>query len=125
MQRHPQEDIVYVVVDSARIIADGLPYVYSDRHAKRKVARFFNEPGSFHELRWDVIRSKDWKNTEDDFQRRDFKQAEFLVRNHVPTAYIDRLFVKNEARGADIANIVRKLGLEIPVQVAQDGKLYF
>lgn len=76
-------------------------------------------------LRWDVIKAKDWKNTEDDFQRRDFKQAEFLVKNHIPVNYIDRIIVKNEAKKIEIEDIVRNLGLDIPVIVAREGKLYY
>lgn len=37
---------------------------------------------------------------------------------------IDRLFVKTEVKMKEIADIVRKLDLEIPVQVAREGKLY-
>jgi len=125
VRQYPQEDIVYVVVNSAHILAGDFQYVYTDQHAKRKVARFFTDPKDFGQLRWDVIRSKDWKNNEDDLRRRDFKQAEFLVRHHIPTSYIDRLFVKTEAKMKEIADIVRKLDLEIPVQVAREGKLYF
>ncbi len=125
VMQYPQEDIIYIIIDSARIIASDLQYVFTDRHAKTKVARFFNDPAHFDQLKWDIIRSKDWKNTEEDFQRRDFKQAEFLVRNHIPASYIDRIFVKSGARKGEIEDIVRKLDLEIPVTIAREGKLYF
>lgn len=125
VSQYPQEEIVHVVIDSARIIERGMRYVFTDRHAKTKVARFFNDPTYLDQLKWDIIRSKDWKNTEDDFERRDFKQAEFLVRHHIPVSLIDRLFVKTEGKRVEIENIVRKLDLEIPVQVAREGKLYY
>ena len=125
VHQYPQEDIVYIVIDSAHIMAGNFQYVYTDQHAKRKVALFFTEPEDFRQLRWDVIRSKDWKNTEEDLRRRDFKQAEFLVRHHIPTSYIERLFVKTEEKRERIEDIIRKLGLELPVQVAREGKLYF
>lgn len=125
LQKYSQEEIVYIVVPAARIIDDGLQYVFTDRNAKQKLARYFTDPIHFEELRWDVIRSKDWKNTEDDLQRRDFKMAEFLVRHHIPTSYVDRLFVKSEDKRVEIVDIIRKLDLETPVQVAREGKLYF
>lgn len=125
VRQYPQEDLVYLVVNSAHILAGDFQYVYTDQHAKRKVARFFTDPEDFGQLRWDVIRSIDWKNTEDDLRRRDFKQAEFLVRHHIPTTYIHGLFVKTESKMKEIADIVCKLGLEMPVQVAREGKLFF
>ena len=125
VKQYPQEEIIFIIIDSARIIASGLKYVFTDRHAKTKLAQFFTNPVQLDQLKWDVIRSKDWKNTEEDFQRRDFKQAEFLVRSHIPASYIDRIMVKTVEKREEIDKIVRKLGLAIPVQVAREGKLYF
>ena len=125
VQQYPQEDIVYIVIDSARIIKHELQYVFTDRHAKVKLANFLTDLKDLNRLRWDVIKSKDWKNTEEDFERRDFKQAEFLVRYHIPVHLINTLVVKNEVKKVEIEDIVRNLGLAIPVVVARDGKLYY
>ncbi|WP_164126415.1 type II toxin-antitoxin system toxin DNA ADP-ribosyl transferase DarT [Sphingobacterium luzhongxinii] len=123
--KYPQKDIVFIVVNSADIIAQGADYVFTDRHAKSTLAQFSTNPDDLHLLKWDVIRSKDWKNTENDFQRMDFKQAEFLVKDHIPVNFINRIFVKTEAKKVEIEIIVRNLGLDIPVIVAREGKLYY
>lgn len=123
--QYPQKDIVYLVIDSKQIIEADFQYVFTDRHAKVKLAKFFNQPDDLQLLRWDIIKSKRWDNTEEDFQRMDFKQAEFLVRDHIPTHFINRLIVKNDERRRDIEEIVRKLDLNIPVSNAPDGKLYY
>lgn len=125
VKQYPQEDIVFIVINSADIIASGRRYVFTDRHAKSTLANYSTNPDDLHRLKWDVIRSKDWKNTENDFQRMDFKQAEFLVQDHIPVNYIDMLVVKNEAKKVEIENIVRNLGLNISVVIAKEGKLYY
>lgn len=125
VKQYPQEDIVFIVINSADIIAQGGGYVFTDRHAKRKLAQFSTNPKDLHLLKWDIIRSKDWKNTENDFQRMDFKQAEFLVHEHISVDFIYKLIVKNEAKRLEIENIVRNLGLNIPVVIAREGKLYY
>jgi len=125
VEKHPQEDIVYIVIDSARILEYGLQYVFTDRHAKRKVARFSINPDDLAHLRWDIIKSKDWKSTEDDLERRDFKQAEFLVKYHIPVQLIETLVVKNMVKKLEIEEIVRKLGLAVNVVVAREGRLYY
>ena len=100
-------------------------WVFTDRHAKRKLARFSTDPNDLTRLRWDIIKSKDWHNTEYDFERRDYKQAEFLVNEYIPVHFIEYLFVKNETKKIEIEDIVRKLGLAVPVVVAREGKLYY
>ena len=46
-------------------------------------------------------------------------------KNHIPVSYIDKIVVKNEAKKIEIAEIVRNLGLDIPVVVAVEGRLYY
>ena len=125
VKQYPQEDIVFIVVNSADIITQGGGYVFTDRHAKRKLAQFSTNPDDLHLLNWDAIKAKDWENTENDFQRKDFKQAEFLVRSHIPVHFIASLVVKNECKRVEIENIVRNLGLNISVVIAREGKLYY
>lgn len=84
VKQYPQEDIVFIVINSADIIASGRRYVFTDRHAKSTLANYSTNPDDLHRLKWDVIRSKDWKNTENDFQRMDFKQAEFWCKTISP-----------------------------------------
>lgn len=125
VKQYPQDDIVYIVINTASIIERRLPYVFTDRHAKRRTANFSTDPADLMNLRWDVIKSKDWKNIAEDIERRDFKQAEFLVRHHIPTELIEMFVVKNQVKKTEIEEIISNLELAVPVVVAREGKLYY
>jgi len=111
--QRPQQDIVYVISSFDRVSELGLDYAFSDQHAKTALARFFNSPDNFNEVDWETVRSKDWKNTSSDYNRRDRKQAEFLVRSFVPVEAIQAIGVATEVRRSHAQALVDKLGLDI------------
>lgn len=125
VQRRSQEEIVYIVSSVERIEEEGLEFVFSDRNAKLNLARFFNDISDFTELEWDIIQSKTWANTDNEPNRKDLKQAEFLIRNEMPVTCIEQIVVKNDARKTEIENMITQHGLEIPVVVDNQRKLYY
>lgn len=68
---------------------------------------------------------KTLENTEEDFDRMRRKQAEFLVRHHVPVNCISSVVVLNETRKTFVEEIVTQLGLEIPVRVNPNNQFYY
>ena len=53
---------------------------------------FYNHIDNLAKLDWNIISKQYWYNTEDDYDRMRRKQAEFLVKRHVPTnipIYVD------------------------------------
>lgn len=125
VKQTPQEDIVFIVCDFDVIDNSELEYIFTDRNAKLDVVKFFRDKSDFDKLKWDIIHSKDWKNTPEDFTRKDHKQAEFLIRNNIPIDCFFALVVKNETKRAEIEEIVSNLGLQIPVRIENPGRLYY
>lgn len=121
----PQEDIVFIVCDFDVIDNSDLEYIFTDRNAKLDVANFYRNKADFDKLKWDIIYSKDWANTPEDYKRKDYKQAEFLIRNNVSVNHFLALVVKNETRKAYIEKMVNDIGLQVTVKVATPGKLYY
>lgn len=76
-------------------------------------------------MKWEVITSQDWKNSEMDIARRDFKQAEFLVRHFMPLSGIECLVVKTEEKKEILERIIAELPVSVPVYVDQINKLYY
>jgi hypothetical protein len=125
VQQRPQNDIVFVVCHYRKIKELGLQFVFTDRNAKMAIANYYTEEADFEQLDWLSIQTKHWKSDETDIQRRDKKQAEFLVRNHVPVSAIAALVVKTEARKLYFEEIIRILGLEIAVHVDTNCQIYY
>ena len=120
-----QEDIVFIAVSFQKVKDYQLEFVFSDRNAKISLANFYNDETGFEKLNWDVIQNRDWANTEEDFERKDLKQAEFLIRSFVPVKCIAYLIVKTEARKQFFKEIVHTLELDIQVSLDPKHKLYY
>lgn len=123
--KRPQNDIVYFVSSVEKIEENRLPFVFSDRHAKRAIANFYSSKQDLVNLDWNCINNKKWANDQNNLSRRDLKQAEFLVHRHVPVSCIHTLVVKTLERKQYFEEIIRKLELEIEVHVDEKCKLYY
>lgn len=123
--KRPQEDIIYFVSSVEKIEEEGLPFVFSDRHAKRAVANFYSSKSDLENLDWETIKKRKWANDQNNLSRRDIKQAEFLVHKHVPITCIHALVVKTLERKEYFEEIIRKLELEIEVHIDEKCKLYY
>jgi len=125
VEQRPQEDLVYILCDFEVIRQQNLSFVFTDRNAKLRLAQFYDNPSDFDQLHWDVINSRTWKNDADNLSRRDYKQAEFLVRDHVPVECIHGLVVKTEERKAYFDTLVDRLDIDIKVFWDKELKLYY
>lgn len=125
VQQRPQEDIVFIVSSIEKVKELGLPFLFTDRNAKISVANFFDDEKDFDKLRWDVITSQDWKNSELDLSRRDFKQAEFLVKDFMPVNGIESLVVRNQEKKENLERAINELSLNIPVYIDTTSKLFY
>jgi hypothetical protein len=123
--KRPQNDIVYIIVNYDKVKEMQLPFVFTDRNAKIAVANFYTAEKDLNKLNWQVIKSKDWSNDNDNLDRRDLKQAEFMVRNHLPLDCIYALVVKTEERKLFFEKIITKLGLPIKVVIDNKQRVYY
>lgn len=125
VEQRSQEDIVFLISTFDEIKNAGLEFVFTNMNAKLRLAEFYNDERDFDNIRWDVVKSRYWHNDDTDIARQDFKQAEFLVRNHVPAAYLTALVVKTEERKAHFERLLANSELRIEVYVDNNSKLYY
>jgi hypothetical protein len=102
-----QDDIVHLVSNAQSIDDLGLPFVFTDLHAALDYARFFDAIEDLDEIAWDLFHENPkmdgycqyWmsKHTPAKYaQRREIRQAEFLVHGRLPLAAITQIGVRNE-----------------------------
>ncbi|MBE9603134.1 DUF4433 domain-containing protein [Pedobacter sp. MC2016-24] len=125
VNRLPQEKIVYIVCKVDDIVNQCEEWCFTDGHAKKKISAFYNKLDDLDEVYWDKVDLRYWNNTEEDFDKMRHKQAEFLVRFHVPVNCILGLVTHNKSVALQIEQIVESLGLEIPVRVNPSGNYYY
>ena len=125
IQKRDQKDLVYIVC-KVELITERCPeWCFTDGHAKNNLTKFHNSLDQLGALDWVTIRSQYWKNTEDDYDRMRRKQAEFLVKNHVPTACICGLIVLNTKQEQRAKEILHRVGIELPIYVDINTKFFY
>lgn len=125
IKKRPQHELAYIVCRLDAILARCSEWVFTDGHARDRLSRYFNDLTNLNEIDWNVVGDQYWRNTEDDFDRQRRKQAEFLVRNHVPAACIEKIVARDQPRKRAIDETVRRLNLTIMVEVDTQNRLFY
>ena len=121
----PQKDLVYVVCRISGIIEHCPEWCFTDGHAKNHLTRFYNHTDDLTNLDWDVISMQYWHDTEDDYDRMRRKQAEFLVKGHVPANCICGLIVLSAEQEERAKAIQQQTGTNIPIYVDSKRKYFY
>lgn len=125
-QMIPQRDIVYLLVRFGDVVSAQLPYVITDGHASDRVLTrtFITRDGLAH-VDGDLVMAQRWNNTEQDWDRERRKQAEVLVRGHVPPSLVSAIGVYDQERFTEVSHLVADLGHPARVKVDTDRKLFY
>ena len=124
VKRFAQEEIIYLISSLPKIKEEGLVYFFSDGHVRSKTSIKYTRDEDFDLLDWTAIYATDWRPDETDLRRKQKKQAEFLVKHHVPFRCIEYIGVFNEAARQKVVNSLAKHNVTLPVRVSPQ-KLYY
>lgn len=121
----PQKDIVYFVSTFKAIQKANLEFLFTDRNAKLSLANFYQEAKDLDKIKWDIVKSKYWRNDEQNVAKQDFKQAEFLVRHFMPLSCITAIVVKTRQRRLFFTKLVKQLAVDLNIYLDTKNKLYY
>ena len=82
--KRSNNEIIILVSSLHKLSDDGVSFVFSDRHAYLETAEFSSSPADLEMIDWKLLRSKDFKRSNDDPGRVERYQAEALVHRHMP-----------------------------------------
>ena len=125
IQKRDQKDLVYVVCKVNRITENCPEWCFTDGHAKNNLTKFYNNLDQLNTLDWETINSQYWHNTEDDYDKMRRKQAEFLVKAHVPIECICGLIVLNSEQEELAQAILQKANIKLPIHVDNKFKYFY
>ena len=125
IQKRDQKDLVYVVCKVQSIIKQCSEWCFTDGHAKNNLTKFFNDIRKLDTLDWNTIHSQYWHDTEEDYDKMRRKQAEFLVKTHVPAACICGLIVLNTEQEQLASAILQKANIELPIHIDHKRKYFY
>lgn len=121
VQRRPMEDIVILVSSLRWLVRDGIPFVFSDRHAYLRLARFTSNLAHLSWIDWPSLQARNFRK--DDADRFERYQAEALVHKHMPTKALLGVVCYSESVRSAVESLAAKKGLGIRVRVREEWYL--
>lgn len=103
-----QGELVYLVLKLQSVSEAGRDFVFTDRHAATGYAEFYTDPAHLGEIDWALMHAKQWNNTLSYPDRKERKQAEFLVHEFVPWDLVEALAVMNDGMKQRVENLLSR-----------------
>lgn len=114
--RRPNDDIVILASSLPRLDELRVPYLFTDRHAYLKGARFSSRPADLPEyVPWELLQARDFRKDPEDPAKVERYQAEALVHSHLPAAALLGIVCHSEAIRCQCEQEVAQRALAIPV----------
>lgn len=127
----PQEDIIYLVTNAEMIAEAKLEFAFSDRHSILSTASFYDNLTNLKQIKWLIFfespkiggYSEIWQSRPDKpewIDRKEVRQAEFLIYEKLPWAFIKGVATMNEEVATKVRDVLNKLNLNTPVVVKHE-----
>lgn len=111
-----QSDIIYIVSTAETIASMQIHYLFTDRHAYLNLKKLYNQLADLQKLAWQVIRDDTWHSEYSEL-RKELKQAEFLVHQHLPVQALLGIVVNNDNVATFVKNEVAQTGSNLQVVI--------
>lgn len=111
--QQPMADIVILVASLRKLSDQGVPFVFSDRHAYLKTAQFSNDLADLDRIIWSVLQARDFRR--DDLDKFEKYQAEALVHKNVPVSALLGIACYNSMARDHIKDVATDHGVAVEV----------
>jgi hypothetical protein len=105
VRQRPSDEIVIFVSSLPHLQKNGIDFVFTDRHAYLRTAKFSSDLAMLNEIDWPILRKRDFKHNPEDPEKTERYQAETLVRGHLPVNGLLGVLCYNET----VTNKVQEL----------------
>ena len=84
IRKRENQEIVMMVTSLHGLQANGVSFLFTDRHAYLATAQFFSDRARLDQIDWPRLQQRDFKADSEDPSKKERYQAEALVHKHVP-----------------------------------------
>lgn len=91
-----QSDMVHLVVNVDDVVAQELPFVFTDGHAEMAVSGQYTDLTDLTKIDWELMKSIWWNDTIQYPNRKLRRQAEFLIHQQCPWNLVSSIGVMDE-----------------------------
>lgn len=121
-KRH-NDEIVIFKTSLHKLQADGVKFLFSDRHAFLAAAQFSDDLADLNRIDWNILQNRSFRRDPEDPEKMERYQAEALVHKHLPLDSLDGIVCNSELVEADLKTEIAKRGLTLTT--AQKPSWYF
>lgn len=119
MQKRGNEEICLLVA-SLRQIQEKMQFVFTDRHAYLRTAKYFNKLDQLNEIDWPLLQARNFKRDPDNPESFDRYQAEALIFKHMPVTALVGIICYTDEVKLGIEKQVKDRGLKLIIDVRPD-----
>ena len=120
MQQTPMSEIVILVSSLHRVAELRLPFVFTDRHAYLKAARYTSDLTNLTWIDWAILQNRDFRRDPDDPAKVERYQAEALVYKDFPVSALLGIVCYDAQIENHINGRLANAGVSLKVVVRQD-----
>lgn len=120
IRRRKNSEIVVFVSSLRRLAQLGVPFVFTDRHAYLKAARFENDLSRLDLVDWQLLQNRDFQRNPENPESFERYQAEALVHRHLPVRGLEGLACYNEDTLKEVQALASDSGLQMPIAIREE-----
>jgi hypothetical protein len=113
IRRRVKEEIVIVVSFLRKVEEFGLRYLFTDRHANLRTARFSSDLSMLNRVDWNILQERDFRKDPEEPDKFERYQAEALVHGWMPTEALLGLACCSASAVSDVKRILDDQGSQL------------
>lgn len=118
--RRERDEIIILVSSVESLQANGVRFVFTDRHALVSYATFFGDVRDLGKIDWDLLRARDFARSDSDLGKVERYQAELLAYQEVPVDALLGIACYSDKSKAHVQSMLRDAGVDLKVVVKRD-----
>jgi hypothetical protein len=115
-----QSELVYVVSSIEKLRERGVAFLFTDRHAYVRGARFMSDPAELDSLDWPLIASRDFRRDPEDPEKIERRAAECLVHRHLPLEALHGFACLGQETQRRVQAALEEVGSSLPIKQRPD-----
>jgi hypothetical protein len=108
--QRPMSDLVIMVASLHQLAERGIQFLFTDRHACLKAAKFKSDLCELGMVDWRILQTCDFKRSMDDLEKVERYQAEALVHRMLPIDALLGIACHNRARQEELRSLIKQVG---------------
>jgi hypothetical protein len=119
IRQRRNEEIVILVSSLYKLRAQGVPFVFTDRHAYLSAAEYSSDLACLSRIDWKILQAHDFKTDPEDPLKRERYEAEALIHRHTPMDALLGMACYNQPVATGLGEHVTQRGLKTRIVVRQ------